>query len=287
MTSLPANPFEYAGFARVWDGWGGRRTVALETAGVHTSYVERPFGPWCTRAALPFGTPVFLDDRDLAHHAWLRSYFSLGGSLRTSATLFSEPAHEYPDVRWQGATREVVWLAGDWRTRVLPDVRRRAARAPRAGWTIAELGADQLPAMEGAIAQTNRRHGQPVRFGVDFFARMRQRIPEADRLRFIAARRDLQVGATWVVLAAPGCEFGWQLFATDQARQEGIAPYLTWAWLTMAEERACEAIDLGVSPTDAVRRFKESFGSRSAPYFTGVWRPSLPGKRLRARLGLG
>jgi hypothetical protein len=279
MTSRDANPFEHAGFARVWDGWHGRRAVALETADVRALYVERPLGPWCTRAALPFGTPVFLEDGDPAHHAWLRSYFSLGGGIRTSATLFSEPQHEYPGVRWQGATREEVSLAAGWRTRVHPDVRRRATRAQHAGWTVTELQLDELSAMEGAIAQTNQRHGQPVRFGADFFERMRRRIPEPDRLRFIAARRDLQVGATWVVLASPACEFGWQLFATDQARQEGIAPYLTLAWLGMADERGCDSIDLGLSPTDAVRRFKESFGSRSAPHFTGIRRGSLFGRR--------
>ena len=277
MTRPAANPFAGEEFARVWDGWRGRRCRALEAGGQRTMFVERSLGPLCTRAALPYGIPVFLDDHEPGRHVWLRSFFTLPRCVRSSASLFDKPRHDYKGVRWHTTDRSLVTLDDRWWNRLDNDVRRRAQRAREAGWQVTELDAEALAAWGVAFAETDRRHEQQSRFDLPFVQHLRRELPDPDRLRLIAAHREAEAGALHVILAAGDYEFSWSLVSTDRARSEGIIPFLTLAWFEAAQRRGCRLADLGASPSAGVTRFKQSFGAETATHYTGVRRWHLAG----------
>ena len=93
-----------------------------------------------------------------------------------------------------------------------------------------------------------------------------------------AASRDGKVGALNVVAAAGGYEVSWFLFATDEARGEGVVPLLWLSWMQECAGRGRWA-DLGASPSASVQKFKATFGAHLVPYYSGTRRWSLWGGR--------
>jgi hypothetical protein len=270
---IPAeNPFGGAEFARVWDGWRGRRCVELDEGGCRAWYVDRSLGLVSTRAALPFGIPVFVDDHDPGRALWLKHFFSLGRALKAHATLYRPPRERYADVEWVQEERSVVVLDRNWRNRVQSGTRSRARRAAHLGYEIRPLAADELPRAERAVHETDRRHGVRGIFDAAFIARMLRALPNRHRLRVLGAERDGNVEAFRVAVATADYEVSWFLASTDRGRAEGAVHLLGMTWLESGAERGCRAADLGASPTAGVRQFKTSFGARPAHLHTGVRR---------------
>jgi hypothetical protein len=270
------NPFGHAAFAQLWDGWQGRRLHVLESRGGRLHYVSRRWGPSCTLDALPFGVPVLAHDADPADRACVEAFFRLS-SLRSSLSMLSRPKGTYPKVEWHEQMRSVVTLSEGWQDRVDSDVKRRAARAQKDGWEVAELAPSLWPQVDLAIHSTDRRHGADPRFDAVFFQRLQQLCRGSDSLYLPAAVRSGQLGALNVVAATGGYEVSWFLFATDEARAEGVVPLLWFEWMQQCATRRGEWADLGASPSASVQRFKSSFGAQMVPYYSGTRRWSLFG----------
>lgn len=271
------SPFASVEFARCWDGWNGRQCVDLEADGFAFPYVRRRLGPLYTHAALPFGIPIFVNDGDPRHANWIARFFSLGRSFHSSLSMYEAPTRAYPGVSWRSDERSVVALTSNWLSRVRSSALRKSKQASRQGWTIRELNAEEIAGAAQAFAETDRRHGMPVRFPASFVARLRTMITEPDRLRVLGAVRGSDVGGAWVIFCKRGYEVGWLFCTTDTARAEGVGPLLTLSWIEAAEARGTTAVDLGASPNEGVRRFKATFGARPALLHTGIRRWHLWG----------
>jgi hypothetical protein len=246
--------------------------VELEVEGCRACYVQRSLGPVLTRAALPFGIPVFVDDHDPSRSAWIRHFFSIGRSLRSHVTLYHPPEEHYPDVEWIREERSVVVLDNGWRGRVQSGTRGRSRRAARMGYRICQLEADDLTRAERPIRETDRRHGVRGLFHAAFFAHMCRALPDRRRLRILGVVRDGAVEAFRVAVATADYEVSWFLCSTDRARADGAVHLLGLTWLEDNAERGCRAADLGASPTAGVRQFKTTFGARPAYLYTGIRR---------------
>lgn len=268
------NPFGHEAFARVWDGWQGRQLCTLETRLGRMHYVSKRWGPSRTLDALPFGVPVLANDSDPSDRSCVEAFFRLS-SIRTSLSLLTRPKGVYPRVQWHEQMRSVVPLTSGWQDRVEADVKRRTARAQKDGWEVVELTADLWPQVDLAIHATDSRHGADPRFDSTFFQKLRSLCQGADALYMPAAVRNNTLGALNVVAAAGGYEVSWFLFASDQARTEGVVPLLWFEWMEQATGRRTECADLGASPTSSVQRFKASFGAQVVPYYSGTRRWSI------------
>lgn len=271
------SPFAGDAFARAWEGWRGRTARRLEVQGLTASYVRRTWGPLCTRAALPFGLPIFRDDFTAERAAWVRAFFGLGRSLKASLSLYSAPRHTYPDVQWTSHERRVVVLDSEWEAHLEPAVLRRSRRAAEAGWEVRALGAADLRGADRAVRETDARHGEEARFSADFCARILDLAPEGVSVRALGAVRDGLVGAFQMIFAHRDYEVGWMLCSTEDARRDNAGPFLLLRWLTASREGGIRAVDLGASPTPGVAAFKSSFGAVPAPVFTGIRGPHLFG----------
>jgi hypothetical protein len=272
------SPFAGADFARVWDGWHGRHCVDLTVAGFTAPYVLRSVGPLASRSALPFGIPYFVDDTRPECAAWIDRFFSLKPTYRATLTLYRPPRRAYPRVEWIRQERMVIPLHGDWKSGIRTEARRRARRAGEYGWQIADLESNQLPHLESAITDTDRRHGSESYIDVAFLTRLREVMPDPHRLRVLAATRDGEVGAFRVILKAGDYQVSWTLCTTERGRSEHVGPYLTLAWLEESAAAGCRCADLGASPTAGVQEFKASFGAQPAYLFTGIRRWHLRGR---------
>jgi hypothetical protein len=272
------SPFAGADFARVWDGWHGRRCVELAVGGLKAVYVLHSLGPLASRSALPFGIPIFVDDRSAQHAVWIERFFELRPTYRATLTLYRPPCRTYRQVEWIRQERMVIPLDDDWESGIKSEVRRKSRRAGEYGWCVTDLAAADLPRLENAISDTNRRHGRSTYIDVAFLARLREVLPDRSRLRFLAATRDGEVGAFRVILGAAGYQVSWTLCTTERGRSEHVGPYLTLAWLEQSAAAGCRYVDLGASPTSGVQEFKASFGAQPAYLFTGVRRWHLRGR---------
>lgn len=272
------NPFGNPAFARLWEGWQGRRLHFLESRGGRLPYVSKRWGPTCTLDALPFGVPVLASDADPADRACVEAFFRLP-SLRSSLSMLARPRGVYPKVEWHEQMRSVVTLTAGWQDRVDADVKRRAARAQKDGWQVVELEASFWPQVNQAIHDTDRRHGADPRFDAAFFQRLQSLCQGSDSLYLPAAVRNGTLGALNVVAAAGGYDVSWFLFATDEARAEGVVPLLWFEWMQECAGRSSQWADLGASPSASVQRFKSSFGAQMVPYYSGNRRWSLFGSR--------
>lgn len=272
------NPFGHDAFARLWDGWQGRRLHVLESRGGRMHYVSKRWGPSCTLDALPFGVPVLASDADPTDRACVEAFFRLS-SIRSSLSILARPKGTYPRVEWREQMRSVVTLSEGWQDRVDSDVRRRASRAQKDGWEVLPLDATLWPQVNQAIHDTDRRHGADPRFDADFFQRLESLCQGSDSLYLPAAVRNNTLGALNVVASALGYEVSWFLFATDEARAEGVVPLLWYEWMQQCEGRHTRWADLGASPSASVQRFKSSFGAQMVPYYSGSRRWSLLGSR--------
>jgi hypothetical protein len=277
-TFIPdVNPFGHAAFAQLWDGWQGRRLHVLESKGARLSYVSRRWGPSCTLDALPFGVPVLAHDGDPADRACVEAFFRLS-SIRSSLSMLARPKGNYPRVEWSEQMRSIVTLSAGWQDRVDSDVRRRTARAQKDGWEVMELPEAFWPQVDLAIHATDSRHGADPRFDSLFFQKLKSLAQGEGCLGLTAAVRQNTLGALNVSAAAGGYEVSWFLFATDEARTEGVVPLLWFEWMEQASGRRAMWADLGASPTSSVQRFKSSFGAQMVPYYSGHRRWSLFGR---------
>jgi hypothetical protein len=264
------SPFGCEEFALSWHGWQGRQAMLLSTASYHSYYVRRRVGPLHTHDALPFGTPAFVDDLDNRFAEWIERFFAIRGSIRSSLTLYRRPSRSYYGVDWTARERLVVPLGNDWRSRVAPEVRRRARRASESEWEIRELSGEELALADSAIKDTARRHDAPARFSTSFYTRLRGAVAQPGRLVMLGALRDGDVGGLRVIFAARGYQASWIAFASDRARAEGVGPLLALSWLEYASERGARFADFGVSPSHGVREFKASFGAVPQYLHTGT-----------------
>lgn len=264
------SPFGAMAFARVWDGWQGRTCEELEVPGLRAQYIRRSIGPLCTRAAMPFGLPIFRDDHTAERAHWVRAFFDLGRSLRASLSLYCAPRHVYPGVAWTTQERRVVVLDDQWRNRLEPAVLRRCRRAAEAHWEVRDLTPDEVRQSDRAVVQTDRRHGVPGGFSAHFCAHLLESVQGQVSVRVLGAVRGEDVGGFQVVIAQDDYEIGWFLCSTDAARGDNVGPLLTWSWLERSAEAGCRYLDLGASPTPGVASFKESFGARPAYLYTGL-----------------
>lgn len=237
-------------------------------------YVSKRWGPSRTLDALPFGVPVMASDADPGDRACVEAFFRLP-SIRSSLSMFARPGGTYPKVDWHEEMRSVVMLSEGWQNRVDADVKRRATRAQKDGWEVVELDLALWPDVDLAIHATDRRHGADARFDAAFFQRLQQLCQGSDSLYLPAAVRGGKLGALNVVAAAGGYEISWFLFATDEARAEGVVPLLWFEWMEQGAGRRAEWADLGASPSASVQRFKSSFGAQMVPYYSGTRRWSL------------
>jgi len=258
----------------VWDGWQGRQLHQLETRLGNLHYVSKRWGPSRTIDALPFGVPVLASDADPSDRSCVEAFFRLS-SIRTSLSMLARPKGVYPKVEWHEQMRSVVALSAGWEDRVDSDVKRRTARAQKDGWEVAELEDSMWPQVNLAIHPTDSRHGADPRFDADFFQKLKSLSQGADCLYLPAAIKCGQLGALNVVAAAGGYEVSWFLFASDQARADGVVPLLWFEWMEQATGRRAQHADLGASPTASVQRFKGSFGAQMVPYYSGTRRWSL------------
>lgn len=272
------SPFASREFARFWDGWKGRRCCELEVDGFRFPYVDHSIGPLHTYAALPFGIPIFVDDTNPTHQQWIDTFFGLKCSYHSSLAMYKTPAGQYPGVRWHQQERSLVDLSGDWRANVKSSVERKVRQAERAGWSVRDLDQADLERADDAIAETDQRHGMPVRFAAADLIHLLQSVKEPGRLRIWGAVRGDDVGGMWVILAAGGYETGWLFYTSNTARAEGVAPLLTYTWIDKRAAAGAACIDLGASPNDGVRRFKSTFGAKPAPLFFGIRRWHLWGR---------
>lgn len=274
----PDNPFGGDAFARLWDGWQGRRLNTIEARGFRMYYVSKRRGPSCTLDALPYGVPVLSSDADPGARACVEQFFRLS-SIRSSLSLFARPKGVYPRVHWLEQMRSVVTLSDDWESRVDPDVRRRFARAEKDNWRVVPFEEQWWTDVGLALHDTDRRHDVDPRFDVAFFQKLVSLLGNSGRLHMPCAVRNDRLGAMNVVLAAGGYEVSWFLLATDEARREGVVPMLKLAWIEACAARGATVADLGASPSSSVQRFKASFGAQLVPYYSGTRRWSLFGAR--------
>lgn len=272
------SPFASREFARFWDGWQGRRCRELEVDGFHFPYVDHRIGPLYTYAALPFGIPIFVHDSEPEYQRWIAAFFGLNRAYHSSLAMYHEPSGHYPGVHWQRQERSVIDLTGDWQSHIKPSAERQVRKAERAGWNVRELNATDLERAGKAVAETDQRHGMPVRFSTDTLIHLHQTVTEPERLRFWGALHGDEIGGMWVILSAGSYESGWLFYTSDRARADGVAPLLTYKWIENRAAAGAECIDLGASPNDGVRRFKETFGGTPAPLYCGIRRWHLWGR---------
>ena len=272
------NPFGGEPFARLWDGWEGRRLHSLEAGGFSLRYVSRRRGFSRTLDALPFGVPALISDEDPGARACVEKFFRQS-SIRSSLSMFARPKGTYPRVDWREQMRSVVELSEGWQDRIDSDVKRRATRAGHDGWQVAELESAWWPDVATALHETDRRHGADPRFDVAFFQRLHSLHEGTSQLYLPAAVREGRLGALNVVLAGGDYEVSWFLFATDEARSEGVVPMLWLTWVEQCALRGARFADLGASPSASVQRFKSTFGAQLVPYYSGTRRWALFGSR--------
>lgn len=276
MTLDPeVSPFAGRPFALSWDGWNGRECIEMDSDAVCAHYIRRPVGPFYTHDALPYGIPIFVDDRAPGHADWISKFFSLGRSIRSSLSIYREPTREYARVKWVRTERSVIALGPDWSRNVSSKARSKARQAERGGWTVSRLDHSQIDQVAESIAATDMRHRRESRFSEAFFARLMRSVTDRDHLHILAATREGRLGAFWLVLAAEGYETGWFNAATDQGRKEGAITLLTCRWLEQAVARGARCVDLGVSPSAGVQQFKSTFGARLQPLYSGTCRWTL------------
>jgi hypothetical protein len=67
-------------------------------------------------------------------------------------------------------------------------------------------------------------------------------------------------------------------YTSDIARTEGVGPLITYAWIESSAAAGAEYVDLGASPNDGVRRFKETFGAQPGPLYCGIRKWHLWGR---------
>jgi hypothetical protein len=273
----PQNPFATEAFARLWEGWHGRRVHHLEAGEYGVYFVSHRRGLARTLDALPFGIPAFVHDRDSGARTCIERFFALR-SLRSTLSLFTRPTGWYAHVSWREQMRSVVTLAEGWPERVDADVQRRSQRALRDGWEVRELEPGEWDLAQQALFETDRRHGADPRFDIAFFRRLHELHLGREGLHLPAALRAGKLGALHVILAAGGYEVSWFLLATDQARAEGVVPALQLAWLEQCAARQGKWADLGASPSASVQRFKASFGATMIPYYSGTRRWAILGR---------
>lgn len=279
MTTLdPAvSPFAGRPFARSWDGWNGRECIEMDVHPVCAHYIRRSFGPLYTHDALPFGIPIFVDDREPGHADWIRRFFNLGRSIRSSLSMYREPSHQYARVKWVRTERSVIALGPNWSQHVNSKARSKARQAERNGWIVSRLDHTQMDQVAESIAATDLRHRQESKFTEAFFGRIMRSVTDRNHLHVLAATKDDRLGAFWLILAAEGYETGWFNAATDQGRKDGAMTLLTCSWLEQASARGARCIDLGVSPSSSVQRFKSTFGAELQPLYSGTRRWNLIG----------
>lgn len=264
------SPFGAETFARFWDGWRGRTCEELEVSALRSYYIRRSIGPLCTRAAMPFGLPIFRDDFAVERASWVRAFFSLRGTLRASLSLYSAPRHVYPGVAWTAQERHVVGLDAGWRSHLKPGVLRRSRLAAEAAWEVRPLVPDEVRRAARAVTETERRHGGSAGFGAEFCARMLETVRGGPDARAIGAVREGEIGAFRMVIVQGDYQISWLLCSTDAALRDHVGPFLTYRWLEQSAEAGCRYIDLGASPTPGVAKFKASFGARPAYLYTGL-----------------
>jgi hypothetical protein len=269
------SPFAGRPFAQSWDGWNGRECVSLNLGSVSAHYIRRAVGPLYTHDALPYGIPLFVNDHTPDRAKWIQTFFNQGRSIRSSLSMYQEPTHDYARVTWVRAERSVIALNSDWRQHVNPKVLSKARQATRSGWTVSRLDFDQINQVADSIAATDMRHGRESRFTEAFFGRLMRSVTDRDHLHIIAATRDGRLGAFWLILSAAGYETGWFNAATDEGRKDGAITLLTCRWLEQASSRGARCIDLGVSPSSGVQKFKSTFGASLQPMYSGTCRWTL------------
>jgi glycine oxidase len=116
--------------------------------------------PWCERAT----TEVIVADRGAPSIEWWARRFA--GTAREGSLVVAQPRDAAELTRFAGRTERFEWLDADGIAQLEPDL---AGRYRRALFFAGEGHLDPRRAL-AAVADTLRRRGVPIRFGVEFAA---------------------------------------------------------------------------------------------------------------------